>query len=145
MVKSEFYRELERYIQKNEKCIRKPWYQDRVSKTINEMLKARCFGQKRSSLQYHLMTRFDLLEDGNEFRLIEKRKNDYDPIVEVAPVESYFDILYETHMNTGHGGRDKMLNTIKQRFKIPRSAIEIFIALCATCSTKKSKHKGVWF
>lgn len=41
----------------------------------------------------------------------------------------------------GHGGRNKMLHTIKSRYYIPRKAIEIFLALCPTCETKKALPK----
>lgn len=143
-IKTLFYEKFEWYLKKTDNSIRKPWYQERITKSIQEILKARRVDHKRTSLQYHLISKFDLLEDGDDIRLIERRKTSGDPIVLVTPVEHYYDVLLETHMSTGHGGRDKMLNAIKHKFKIPRSAIEIFISLCDICSSKRTKQR-LWF
>ena len=134
------------YLEKTDNSIRKPWYQERIDKSSQEILKARrADGKKsKSNLQYHLISKFDLLEVGNDIQLIERRKSPDDPIILITPVENYYDILLETHLNTRHGGRDKMSKAVKQKYKIPRPAIEIFISVCEVCSTKRTKQK-LWF
>ena len=67
-----------------------------------------------------------------------------DRFIYLIPIEDYYQKLSEAHIETGHGGRDRMLYYIKNKWKITRSACEIFISCCETCSRKKSTiQKGV--
>lgn len=81
---------------------------------------------------------------GGKERLAFKRKNDTENIVEVVPVEEYFEILTKVHENTGHGKRDKMIASLKDEFYIPRPYVEQFLTLCETCASAVSfPRKGI--
>jgi hypothetical protein len=51
----------------------------------------------------------------------------------------YFEKIEESHKATGHGGRDKVEQYLKNKYNIPRIAIQTFINLCTTCNVKKIK------
>lgn len=59
--------------------------------------------------------------------------------------DELFDILYNTHLSLGHGGRDRMNHQLTQRYKnITLTHIKIFLELCESCHQKKSGcKKGV--
>lgn len=73
--------------------------------------------------------------------LIFKRKSPDSPIVRIIPISEYFDILYDIHSLYKHGGRDKMLYNIRDKYYIQKKAVEIFVALCPTCAAKRNLGK----
>lgn len=92
----------------------------------------------------HFKKNYQLLRIGDEAHVILKRKNESDPFVYLLPYEDFYPKLVEAHTQTGHGGRDKMLYYIKKKWKIPRSACELFVKCCEFCNRKRSvPQKGV--
>jgi len=77
------------------------------------------------------------MEVGTKKSLILKRKSEFDPIVEIVPTENFYHILRETHQSTGHGGRDKMLYSLKSKYLIPTLVVLEFLKLCTVCQSKK--------
>jgi hypothetical protein len=53
-----------------------------------------------------------LLQSGDIEKLIKKRQAITDPILYYAFAEERYSIVLRAHLNTGHGGRDKMLKEI---------------------------------
>lgn len=98
---------------------------------------------RKTTKQYHLIRKFEIVDVCGVPRLILKRKRLDGPLIYVVAMEDYFDILLECHVGTGHGGRDKMLSQLKTQYNIPRIAVEMFIPLCVECDIKRSKpNKG---
>lgn len=56
-----------------------------------------------------------------------------------------YDVLKNTHSSIGHGGRDRMIKELSNKYKnIARSIIELFLSLCEPCQQKqKGTKKGV--
>lgn len=122
---------------------RKPWTKEKINEVINRIRTA-MKSQHRTPIEYYWTSKYDVMNTANEELLIFRRKSSQDPTVHIIPREEYFRVLKETHISCGHGGRDKMLHAIKSKFYIPKKAIEIFIALCPTCETKKNiPKKGI--
>lgn len=100
-------------------------------------------GEKNAAF-YHFSKKYEVLQIGSECNIILKRSTGSDDLIYMIPFEDYFSKLTEAHNQTGHGGRDRMLYYIKKKWRIPRSACEVFISLCKTCNLKKSvPKKGV--
>lgn len=59
--------------------------------------------------------------------------------------EEIFDVFYEAHEKTCHGGRDRMLYELKKKYKnATQQAVMIFVKLCVICQLKSSsKKKGL--
>lgn len=99
-------------------------------------------GKKKPS-DFWLMRHYGVLTvDGGIDKLIH-------PVSLVEGVVKYyvsedklFDILYRTHISIGHGGRDRMLHELNQRYKnITQSQIMCFLRCCQVCAQKKSGAK----
>lgn len=59
----------------------------------------------------------------------------------MVALEDYYEKLMEAHIQTDHGGRDKMLYYIKEKWRIIKSACEIFVSYCQTCNRKRVASK----
>ena len=124
---------------------KKPESQEDYDKALNEINDAKLNpGKTKSEKQYYWCRKYDLTEVINVKHIIFKRKTKTENIIYVVPYENYFEKIEESHKATGHGGRDKVEQNLKNKYNIPRIAIQIFINLCTTCNKKKSKPcKGV--
>ncbi|KAL4126488.1 hypothetical protein QTP88_010710 [Uroleucon formosanum] len=138
-----FYEKLKSIYDNQDK--KKPWSQEDYDKALNEINDAKLNpGKTKTRNQYYLCRKYDLIEVGNVKHIILKPKTKTENIIYVVPYENYFEKIEESHKATGHGGRDKVEQNLKNKYNIPRIAIQIFINLCTTCNKKKSKPcKGV--
>lgn len=68
-----------------------------------------------------------MLEVAEEKIVIKKDKHDEGKYVSVIPYEKIFNVVYEAHINVGHGGRDKIMHNIKTKYDVGRYAIEKFL------------------
>lgn len=96
---------------------------------------------KTKKKTYHWFRNYDLLKIGESTSVILKRSNESEPIVYMVATEDYYDKLLEAHVQTGHGGRDKILYYLKEKFRIPKVASEIFVKCCQTCNRKRAAPK----
>ena len=56
--------------------------------------------------------------------------------------EELFVVLLTTHQKLGHGGRDRMIHKINNKYKnITAKEILFFLKLCKLCQQKKSSCK----
>lgn len=79
-------------------------------------------------------------------KLIKKRKSTADPPIFYVTIEETFDVIRTAHLDTGHGGRDRMLKELNQKFaNVHRESVELFKSFCKVCQekTKRQKTKGV--
>ncbi|CAF4947546.1 unnamed protein product [Pieris macdunnoughi] len=120
--------------------VKKPWTSQRILEVIEQIKRSRVTMQRVSS-DYYWSAKYDVMETSDKDYLIFKRKTADDPTVRIVAVDEYFDILTEVHKAVGHGGREKMIYSIKNKFHIPKKAIEIYIKLCAVCEMKRSMPK----
>ncbi|XP_035207888.1 KRAB-A domain-containing protein 2-like [Stegodyphus dumicola] len=53
-----------------------------------------------------------------------------------------FDIIYETHVSIGHGGRDHIIKQLNRRYKnITQNDIKLFLSVCESCQQKRNMRK----
>lgn len=124
--------------------IKKPWTNQRVLEVIRELKTAKLAvdsGVRRSPSQYYWCAKYDLVHIGNNDILIFKKQAPEEPTVQIIPLEHYFDVLFKIHEEIGHGRRDKMILSLKNRFYIKRKAIELFVSLCPACEMKRKPLK----
>ena len=48
-----------------------------------------------------------------------------------------FDIIQRAHIQTGHGGRDKMTKSLTNYANITRESIELYKSSCAECQKNR--------
>ncbi|XP_037367457.1 SCAN domain-containing protein 3-like [Talpa occidentalis] len=99
---------------------------------------------KKESVDYRRLARFDvILVQGNE-KLIEAVNGDTDKIRYYLHSEDLFDILHDTHLSIGHGGRTRMEKELQAKYKnITKEVIMLYLTLCKPCQQKNSKLKKV--
>ena len=77
---------------------------------------------------------------GDVEKLIKKRQSLTDPILYYAYAEEIYSIIMRAHLNTGHGGRDKMLKEVNKKYaNVTRHTLNLFKQMCEECQLKKRK------
>lgn len=90
------------------------------------------------------LARFDvILVQGNE-KLIEAVNGETDKVRYYLHSEELFDILHDTHLSIGHGGRTRMEKELQAKYRnITKEVIMLYLTLCRPCQQKNSKLKKV--
>ena len=143
-----FYEEVDKHYKGlKETNLKKPWTKDHVQYVKNIVHSAKqkeLDGVCKSSDEYYYNSKYEVLEVGQETVLFCKNKKKSDSAAQILPLEEYFQRLWTTHKNCGHGGRDKMCYDLKRRFYIPKPIVQIFVTQCKVCEGKKPQlRKGI--
>jgi len=116
------------------------WTRQRIEDTITAIEQFKLTPLLRlqgTGKQYYYGKKYEVMAVGSTKILILKRNSDSDPVVKIVPTEDFFRILRETHQSTGHGGRDKMLHSLKLKYLIPTSVVLEFLKICTICQSRK--------
>ncbi|CAK1589526.1 unnamed protein product [Parnassius mnemosyne] len=117
---------------------------ERYKKLIEEVSTAKITARK-TSRDYWLLRRYDVLTIDQKSKLIFPVKDTTSTIIYYACDRELFDILHEAHIQIGHGGRDRMMKEVGSHYKnITRKDIETYLELCEPCQQKqKNIKKGI--
>jgi len=108
---------------------------------LQEVKKAKTITVK-TSIHYRRLKRFDVLCIGNEEKLIFPVESGSEDIRYYVCNDELFDIIHAAHIETGHGGRDRINHMLKKKFKnINVEAINVYLKMCETCQKKHSMPK----
>lgn len=143
--KKQFYTELKNFYKDRKKGTKPEWTLERIKSVISllELYKdAKLQNKAKTSQQYHYSRKYDVITIENKKSLIVKRKDCTSPVIPIVASEEYYNHLMLTHVSTGHGGRDKIISTLKNQYYIPVPAINIFTKLCKVCLNKKNGPKS---
>jgi len=117
---------------------------------VDEVKSAADYGDKtKTARQYYLLRRYQVVQCGDVEKLIKKRPADADAEANTlyfTHMDDMYDIVKRAHLSTGHGGRDKMLKTLSQKYaNITSDVVELYKSLCAECLKKRKRRavKGV--
>ncbi|XP_047591129.1 SCAN domain-containing protein 3 isoform X1 [Lutra lutra] len=110
---------------------------------IREVKEAKAKARKES-VDYRRLARFDvILVQGNE-KLIEATNGETDKVRYYLHSEELFDILHDTHLSIGHGGRTRMEKELQAKYRnITKEVIMLYLTLCGACQQKNVKLKKV--
>lgn len=136
-VVNKFNNEVTNYYKNKTNAVKQPWTIATISDAVSEIADSKIPGTKKNSKQYRLIKKYDIMEVGDSKYLVKKRKNHDEPIVQLVARENFFEILNTIHKNNGHGGRDKMMYALKDKYYIPKPIVLIFCKLCNVCNLKK--------
>lgn len=140
----EFENKLKEYYARNPGSNRSVWDKNQEQIVINALQLLENNDAKKPISLYHYEKKYELMKIGNEVRVILKRLNAIDPLVLMVAQEDYYEKLYEAHVQTGHGGRDKMIYYAKNKWRISKMACNIFVTCCQTCNRKRvAPQRGV--
>ena len=94
---------------------------------------------------YQRLARYDTVQIGSVEKLVVPVKNERDQIIYYTYLEEIFDIVHETHISIGHGGRNRMIKELKSKYKnITKELTVIYLDLCQPCQKKLSIPKKDW-
>ena len=108
-------------------------------------LKEACSVKLKTSRQYYILGRYEILQCGDVEKLIRKHDNLAEDPVYFVNMDEMYDIIKHAHISSGHGGRDKMIQCLSRYADITRESIELFKYLCTECQKKRKRAstKGV--
>ena len=128
----EKYSECQKYL-----IPRKVYYE-----TIEDLKTMTKVSISKSRHQYYIFKKYDVLTCGDVEKLIKKKKSPEDHPVYYATIEDTYDIISKAHIATGHGGRDRMLKHLNQKYaNITTEAVELFKSYCIVCQEKRKRPK----
>lgn len=98
--------------------------------------------QKKKSIDYRRIKKYDVIEVHGKEKLIAPVTGDNSVILYYVHAEELFDLLHDTHLKIGHGGRTRMEKEIQAKYKnVTKEAISLYLRLCKPCQTKLSNPK----
>lgn len=105
-----------------------------------EKVKAAKLVHPKQSREKYLLHKFDVIDIGEEEKLIVPVKDD-NTIKYFVHEEEIFEILHDTHIAIGHGGRGRMDDKIHLTYKnITREMVVIYLNLCEVCSHARKRN-----
>lgn len=110
-------------------------------KLVIEMLTEIENGVKKTQKHYRVSKSYELVKISGEIFVAQKRKNTNDPLIYLVPYENCYDKLLEAHIQTGHGGRDRMFFYAKTKWVLSKNSCAIFASMCTICNRKRAAPK----
>ena len=75
-------------------------------------------------------------------KLVKKRENPTDPPKYYACIQDMYTITKQGHIATGHGGRDRMLKYMSNKYtNITKARVDLFKSFCVSCQEKVKRPK----
>ncbi|KAJ8935409.1 hypothetical protein NQ314_012828 [Rhamnusium bicolor] len=91
---------------------------------------------KKTALSYRHLAKYDIINVGNEEKLIVPLKGGNEQFLYYVKNEELFNMFFETHINIGHGGRTRMLNKLNDKYKNITRGNNAFPKFCIPCQKK---------
>nr|XP_014584175.2 KRAB-A domain-containing protein 2 [Equus caballus] len=119
----------------------KVFSKEKYFQTIKEVKEAKEKG-KKSSRDYRRAAKYDVISVQGTEKLIEANHGERDRIRYYVHKEELFDILHDTHLNIGHGGRTRMLKELQGKYgNVTKEVIVLYLTLCKQCHQKNPVPK----
>nr|XP_012312992.1 KRAB-A domain-containing protein 2 [Aotus nancymaae] len=119
----------------------KVFSKEKYFQTIKEVKEAKEKG-KKSSRDYRRAAKYDVISVQGTEKLIEATHGERDRIRYYVHKEELFDILHDTHLRIGHGGRTRMLKELQGKYgNVTKEVIALYLTLCKQCHQKNPVPK----
>lgn len=97
---------------------------------------------KKSAKDYRYIRKYDIITLNGQERLIKSISNNSENVHYYVSNDELFDILHDSHIAIGHGGRDRMVYELKTKYSnITKETIMIYLSLCMHCARCHCKTK----
>ena len=98
--------------------------------------------QTKETVDYRRLKKYDVIEVDGKEKLIVPLTGDNGAILYYVHSEELLDLINETHLRIGHGGRTRMEKELKRKYQnITKEIITMYLWLCKPCQTKLSNPK----
>ncbi|XP_036623150.1 KRAB-A domain-containing protein 2 [Trichosurus vulpecula] len=119
----------------------KVFSKEKYFQTLREVKEAKEKG-KKSSRDYRRVAKYDVITIHGTEKLIEAAHGQQDRIRYYVHKEELFDILHDTHLSIGHGGRTRMLKELQGKYgNVTKEVIVLYLSLCKQCHQKNPVPK----
>ncbi|XP_043855942.1 KRAB-A domain-containing protein 2 [Dromiciops gliroides] len=119
----------------------KVFSKEKYFQTLREVKEAKEKG-KKSSRDYRRVAKYDVITIHGTEKLIEAAHRERDRIRYYVHKEELFDILHDTHLSIGHGGRTRMLKELQGKYgNVTKEVIVLYLTLCKQCHQKNPVPK----
>ncbi|XP_012382176.2 KRAB-A domain-containing protein 2 [Dasypus novemcinctus] len=119
----------------------KVFSKEKYFQTIKEVKEAKEKG-KKSSRDYRRAAKYDVISVQGTEKLIETTHRERDRVRYYVHKEELFDILHDTHLKIGHGGRTRMLKELQGKYgNVTKEVIVLYLTLCKQCHQKNPVPK----
>ncbi|XP_012511155.1 PREDICTED: KRAB-A domain-containing protein 2 [Propithecus coquereli] len=119
----------------------KVFSKEKYFQTIKEVKQAKEKG-KKSSRDYRRAAKYDVISVQGTEKLIEATHRERDRIRYYVHKEELFDILHDTHLSIGHGGRTRMLKELQGKYgNVTKEVIVLYLTLCKQCHQRNPLPK----
>ena len=127
----------------NSKIMSKQRYNQMIDKV--KLSKQKGKGDGKNPADYNILKRYDIIVVGGSEKLVAPINGEDASVQYYVQVDEIYDILNDTHLSIGHGGRTRMLKEIQKIYRnITVEQIMLFLNLCETCQKKANlKRKGL--
>ena len=111
-------------------------------KILEDLKTATEVSSTKSRHHYYILQKLEVLVCDDVEKLIKQRKmTDEQPLYYVT-IEDMHDIISWGHIATGHGGRDRMLKHLNQKYaNITTEAVELCKSYCLVCQEKRKRPR----
>lgn len=117
-------------------------YSDQISKVKESKKILSTKGLKKSVKDYRMVRKYEILMVNGKERLIKPVSESNNIMLYYVSNEELFDILHTTHSSIGHGGRNRMVAEIKNKYcNITKETIMLYLQLCSHCQKKSTNRK----
>uniref|UniRef100_A0A8D8YV07 KRAB-A domain-containing protein 2 n=1 Tax=Cacopsylla melanoneura TaxID=428564 RepID=A0A8D8YV07_9HEMI len=98
--------------------------------------------EKKKTIHYRRLKRFDIMTVDNQDKLIVPIATEGASVLYYVPYEELFDVINETHISVGHGGRNRILAEAGRKYKnVSSEAVLIYLRLCEVSEKKQKSAK----
>ncbi|XP_062967528.1 KRAB-A domain-containing protein 2 isoform X2 [Cynocephalus volans] len=119
----------------------KVFSKEKYFQTIKEVKEAKEKG-KKSSRDYRRAAKYDVISVQGTEKLVEATHGERVRIRYYVHKEELFDILHDTHLSIGHGGRTRMLKELQGKYgNVTKEVIVLYLTLCKQCHQKNPVPK----
>ncbi|XP_068960240.1 KRAB-A domain-containing protein 2 isoform X2 [Petaurus breviceps papuanus] len=119
----------------------KVFSKEKYFQTLREVKEAKEKG-KKSSRDYRRVAKYDVITIHGTEKLIEAAHGERERVRYYVHKEELFDILHDTHLSIGHGGRTRMLKELQGKYgNVTKEVIVLYLTLCKQCHQKNPVPK----
>ncbi|XP_060845211.1 KRAB-A domain-containing protein 2-like [Rhopalosiphum padi] len=114
-------------------------YNDVIEQVKKSKMCLKTVAEAKTMKDYRVVRKYDILKINGKERLI-RPVDEKNVVLYYVKIDELFDILHETRSAIGHGGRNRMMAELKNKYcNITNETVMVYLKLCVQCQ-KKAVH-----
>lgn len=140
-MKNKFYEHAADMIKKkNKNCVYLS--EEEYLKILEEVCVAKNKSKNKTSTEFRRLQRYDVITIGKDKKLISPLRKNNENVKYFVTNEEIFDVIHTAHLNVGHGGRNKVVKEINDKYvNVTSEMVMLYLSLW-NLAKKNRKTKG---